>query len=290
MNKKQISKKRVIIVITFAILLAVVAAIITHANMPGEVNIEDFDSVFVKLFGFPLVAIFYFVILFIHCVIVMRYYGKQSDMPRLQIGVRFGLVFASLYMIGMQEIVVEGSPFKEWGFAFVRYQFFMGLADAIPVLLLCIIVAYFTLGKRNTIVSKKLLTGKEKIKIITLISIAFLIVRAIGYETGIIANNCDIYHIECYMWTIMFGIILGSSYIVLYPVFYNEKNKIVMSFKLVVLTIGLNWMIFNSFIGLIFSNVLFQMILRSVLDIVGFFLVSIVINRYIIRSNKSVKL
>jgi len=290
MNKKQISKKRVIIVITFAILLAVVFAIILHANMPGEVNIEDFDSVFVKLFGFPLVAIFYFVILFIHCVIVMRYYGKQSDMPRLQIGVRFGLVFASLYMIGMQEIVVEGSPFKEWGFAFVRYQFFMGLADAIPVLLLCIIVAYFTLGKRNTIVSKKLLTGKEKIKIITLISIAFLIVRAIGYETGIIANNCDIYPIECYMWTIMFGIILGSSYIVLYPVFYNEKNKIVMSFKLVVLTIGLNWMIFNSFIGLIFSNVLFQMILRSVLDIVGFFLVSIVINRYIIRSNKSVKL
>ena len=290
MNKKQISKKRVIIVITFAILLAVVAAIITHANMPGEVNIEDFDSVFVKLFGFPLVASFYFVILFIHCVIVMRYYGKQSDMPRLQIGVRFGLVFASLYMIGMQEIVVEGSPFKEWGFAFVRYQFFMGLADAIPVLLLCIIVAYFTLGKSNTIVSKKLLRGKEKIKIITFISIAFLIVRAIGYETGIIANNCDIYPIECYMWTIMFGIILGSSYIVLYPVFYNEKNKIVMSFKLVVLTIGLNWMIFNSFIGLIFSNVLFQMILRSVLDIVGFFLVSIVINRYIIRSNKSVKL
>lgn len=290
MKEKQVSKKRVVVVITFAILLAVVAAIIAHANMPGEVNIEDFDSVFVKSFGFPVVAVFYFVILFIHCVIVMRYYGKQSNMPRLQIGMRFGLVFASLYMVGMQEIVVEGSPFEEWGLAFVRYQFFMGLADAIPVLLLCIIVAYFTLSKRNTIVPKKLLTGKEKIMIITLISFAFLIVRAIGYETGIITNNCNIYPIQCYMWTIVFGIILGSSYIVLYPIFYNEKNKIVLSFNLVVLTIGLNWIIFNSFIGLIFSDVLLQMILRSGLDIVGFFLISIVISRYIIKSSKSKEL
>lgn len=286
MNEKQVSRKRKFIVTTIAILLAVVAAIILHANMPGEVNIEDFDSVFVNLLGFPVVALFYFVILFIHCAIVMVYYGGQSNMPKLQIGMRFGLVFASVYIVGMQEIVVEGSPFEEWGLAFVRYQFLTGLADAIPVLLLCIIVAYFTLGKRNAIIPQQRLKQEEKIIIIALISTTYFIVRAISYETGIIGNNCNIYPIQCYMWTVIFGITLGISYITLYPI-YIENNKRVLSLKLVVLTIGLNWMIFNSFIGLIFSGVLAQMLLRSGLDILVFFLTSIVINVYIIKSNKS---
>ena len=81
----------------------------------------------------------------------------------------------------------------------------------------------------------------------------------------------------------IFGIVLGVAYVSLYPIFYNNKFNKLLSFKLVVLTIGINWIIFNSFIGLIFKGVMIQMILRSGVDIGVLFLCSILINKYFIK-------
>jgi len=260
-----------------AIIFATAIAIIIHAVMPAGVNAERFDSVFVKLYGFPIVSVFYFVVLFLHCVVTMRFFGKGSNIPKLQIGLRFGVAFAVLYFFGMQEVVIEVSPFKEWGRDFVNYQFFMGAGDAIPVLLLCGTVAYLALENTNTYKFIQRLNRAEKIKAVALIAVAFLMERAIGYETGIITSSCYTYPVPCYIWTIIFGVVLGCSYLVLYPVFAKEQNKLLLSVKLVVLTIGVNWIIFNSFIGLIFSGFMPQLLLRSGLDVTVLFLSSIVI-------------
>ena len=283
MMEKVASVKKAIIVNSLAIILAVSIAIIVHAVMPAGVNEENFDSVFVKLLGFPVVSVFYFVLLFIHCVVVMQYFGKQSYVPKLQIGIRFGLAFAALYFFGMQEVAVEASPFREWGFAFVSYQFFMGVGDAIPALLLCVTVAYFTLDNANTCLPVQTLSRTEKIKVVALIMVAFLTERVIGYETGIITSNCNTYPIPCYIWTILFGIVLGCCYVILYPVLAKEQTKLLLSFKLAVLTIGVNWIMFNSFIGLIFSGVMSQMLLRSGIDVAIFFLSCIVISKYFVK-------
>ena len=284
MIEKVASVNKAIIVNTLAIILAASIAIIVHAVMPAGVNAEKFDSVFVKLLGFPVVAASYFVLLFTHCVVVMRYSGKQSNVPKLQIGIRFGLAFAILYFFGMQEVVVEVSPFREWGFAFVSYQFFMGVGDAIPALLLCVTAAYFTLDNANTCLPVQTLSRTEKVKVVALIAVAFLTEQAIGYETGIITSNCNIYPVPCYIWTILFGIVLGCCYVVLYPVLAKEQNKLLLSIKLAVLTIGVNWIMFNSFIGLILSGVMSQMLLRSGIDVAIFFLSCIVINKYLLRN------
>ncbi len=283
MTEKAASVNKSIIVNTIAIILAASIAIIVHAVMPAGVNAENFDSVFVKLLGFPVVAASYFVLLFTHCVVAMGYIGKRSNVPKLQIGIRFGLAFAMLYFFGMQEVVVEVSPFREWGFAFVSYQFFMGVGDAIPVLLLCVTVAYFTLDNANICLPVQTLGKTEKIKVVALIMVAFLTERVIGYETGIITSNCNTYPIPCYIWTILFGIVLGCCYVVLYPVLAKEQNKLLLSIKLVVLTIGVNWIMFNSFIGLILSGVMSQMLLRSGIDVAIFFLSCIVISKYFVK-------
>ncbi len=283
MIEKVASVNKAIIVNTIAIILAASTAIIVHAVVPAGVNAENFDSVFVKLLGFPVVAASYFVVLFTHCVVVMGYIGRQSNVPKLQIGIRFGLAFAILYFFGMQEVVVEVSPFREWGFAFVSYQFFMGVGDAIPVLLLCVTVAYFTLDNASICLPVQTLSRTEKIKVVALITVAFLTERVIGYETGIITSNCNTYPIPCYIWTILFGIVLGCCYVVLYPVLAKEQNKLLLSIKLVILTIGVNWIMFNSFIGLILSGVMSQMLLRSGIDVAIFFLSCIVISKYFVK-------
>lgn len=283
MAEKAAGVNKAIIVNTLAVILAASITILVHALLPAGVNAENFDSVFVKLLGFPVVAASYFVLLFTHCVVVTRYFGKQSNIPKLQVGIRFGLAFAFLYFFGMQEVAVEASPFSEWGFAFVSYQFFMGVGDAIPALLLCVAVAYLTLDNGKTRFSVQALSRTEKIKAVALITAAFLAERVIGYGTGIITSNCHTYPFPCYTWTILFGMVLGCCYVFLYPVLAGERNKILLSVNLAVLTVGVNWIIFNSFIGLIFSGVMSQMLLRSGIDVAVFFLSCIVISKYSVR-------
>ncbi|MCD8511730.1 MAG: hypothetical protein LRY73_19010 [Bacillus sp. (in: Bacteria)] len=204
-------------------------------------------------------------------------------MTNSQIGFRFGVVFAAIYMVGMQEVVVEASPFNEWGLAFVNFQFFMGISDALPALLLCVVTAYFTLRNNNTSSPSKVLNFSEKMKVIALITITIFLARAIGYETGLINSNIDTFPLPAYLWTFVFGVVLGWCYTVLYPIFASGQNKSFLSFKLVVLTIGINWILFNSFIGFIFSGVLYEMLLRSGVDIAVFFIASLMIQKYLVK-------
>ncbi|MCD8511731.1 MAG: hypothetical protein LRY73_19015 [Bacillus sp. (in: Bacteria)] len=62
MKEKGVSFKRVFIINTLAIIVATAIAIFLHAIVPGadDLNVADFDSMLVKLFGFPVVAVFLF--------------------------------------------------------------------------------------------------------------------------------------------------------------------------------------------------------------------------------------
>ena len=260
--ENQIGKTRIIGISIIAVALSAIFAIIAHAILPAEVNVEEFDSVFVKALGFPFVATLYFIILFTHCAITTGYFGKKSTMTGSQIGLRFGLSFALIYMIGMQEIVVEASPFSVWGIDFVKYQFFMGLGDAIPVFILCLVIGYFTVKNEPKETRKNDLFNS--LTTICFITLAIFITRIICYKTGIIHSDFHEYPLQCSIWTILFGATFGFIYIFLKPVYKNMKSH---NTKLIILTIGLNWIIFNCFIGLIFKGVMPQMIIRSTIDI-----------------------
>jgi hypothetical protein len=261
--KKQAGKTKIIVINVVVVVLSTIIAIVAHAILPAEVNVDEFDSIFVKALGFPVIASLYFLILFTHCAIIINYFGKKSSMTGKQIGLRYGLSFALIYLIGMQEIVVDASPFAVWGIDFVKYQIFMGLGDAIPVFILCMIIGHFT--HKN--IFKGTHTHKNNLlnNIVTIcfITLAIFIVRIICYKTGIIYSNYNKYPLPCSIWTILFGVTLGFIFIFLKPVYVNMK---LYNTKLIILTIGLNWIIFNSFIGLIFKGVMPQMILRSIID------------------------
>jgi len=143
------NSRKVVAINAVVITLAAAFAIAMHAALPAPVEGLAFDSSLVQLLGFPAVAVSYFLLLFTHCALVVQYFGRRSNRPRLEIGLRFGLAFALLYLFGMQEVVVDASPFATWGRDFVVYQFFMGVGDAVPVFALCAIVAYTALAPRE---------------------------------------------------------------------------------------------------------------------------------------------
>ncbi len=269
---------------TFLKVIAVVGAaflaIAVHALMPSEVSVEAFDSSFVALVGFEVAAVFYFLLLFTHITIVTQVFGRGSRMPWLAKGLRFGLAFAPLYFLGMQEVVVEASPFSQWGLPFVWFQFLLGLGDAIPTVLLCLVVTYWTaVTPRQDQPDVKVTERPNAFRTVFLIALSFVLIRTLGYETGIITSNVTTYPIPVYIWTVVFGTALGCSYVLLYPFFADEPNTLLLTVKLVLFSIGLNWMIYNSFIGMIFSDTMPQMLLRSGLDVLALAITSMLIHR-----------
>ena len=227
---------------------------------------------------------FYFILLFTHCAVSVRYIGLRTNASKLQTGIRFGIAYALIYIFGMQEIVLDYSPFSSWGFEFVRYQFLIGIGDGIPALLLCLIISYFTLKNNNQNKTIPTLNLAENIKVIAIIMFTFLLERLFFYQTGLINSECASYLLPCYIWTGMFGVMIGYIFVILYPLLSYGADRALWVLPLrFILTIGLNWTIFNSFMGLIIKGIMPQMLLRSGLDVVGLFLILIVLQKYILN-------
>lgn len=142
---KKISIKKIIIVNVIAVITAAILAIMSKMLLPSDVNAQDFDSIIVLTFGFPAIAVFYFLLIYSHCAFTMQYFGRTSDYSKLQIGLRFGICFALIYFIGMQEVMVEASPFKTWGIDFLIYQFVMGIGEALVAIIMCVVISSLTL-------------------------------------------------------------------------------------------------------------------------------------------------
>lgn len=131
------------------ILAACVLAIASKMLLPSEVNAEDFNSLLVLKFGFPIVATSYFVMIYTHNAVVTKWFSKNAKLSNLSCALRTGISFGLIYLLGMEEVVVEASPFAEWGFPFVKYQFVMGIGEAVMALLLCLCIALFVVDKKD---------------------------------------------------------------------------------------------------------------------------------------------
>lgn len=286
MNSREISTKSILITSISAILCSAAFAIIVHAILPATVDVGKLDGILVTLFGFPIIAVSYFLILYTQCTIAVRYICNRTSVSNLQTGIRFGLSFALIYLFGMQEVIVESSPFSTYGFEFIKYEFFMGLADAIPVFVLCMVIVLFTMRNKDKVVLVQKTKRVDSPAAIIIIAVSFMIERIVGYETGITQSNYGTYPVPCYIWTALFGLILGYIYTILYPVLFSERKWIYVPIRLT-LVVGVNWIIFNSFIGLIMKGAMLEMLLKSGLDVIVLFIASCIIGKFSIKTDHS---
>jgi hypothetical protein len=270
-----ISKKKRLIVDLLLVFGASIIAIVSKMALPSEVNIEDFDSLFVKAIGFPIVASLYFVMIYAHNAITTIVFGNKAGLSKIQISLRFGVVFASIYMFGMQEVVVKSSPFPSWGINFIVYQFFGGIGEAIAAFLLCLGISKFSLNERKSTEAKPIFVWRNKVSAVVLIAVSFTLMRTLCYETGIIHSDVQTAPVPVYLWTIVFGLVIGVGYLVLQPIFSDDKSPVKRSVKNIVLTVGLCWTVFNLFIGLIFAGAMAELLIRSGLDVLAVFVAAL---------------
>jgi len=162
-------------------------------------------------------------------------------------------------MVGMQEIVIGASPCTQWGAAFVNYQLLMGIGDAIPAIILCFLVGRIFFDGKN---SKHMETGIESIYAVLPFVVIVGTIRFIMSYVGVIQSDIIDYFIPVTLWGYVLGLVFGVVYLLI-------ETATVAGLKTMVLGIGMNWMIFNSFIGLIRKDAMPDALLRSAIDIVA---------------------
>lgn len=268
------------------ILLACILAILSKIILPSEVNAQDFDSFLVTKLGFPIVASLYFVMIYSHNAIVAAKFSEKSKLSNFQCGLRTGLSFGLIYLLGMEEVVVESSPFSEWGLQFVGYQFVMGIGEAVMALLLCFCITRFVSPRKEKSEQKVVRTSvKNDALAVILITVFFFIERTILYNTGLISSDVKTYPLPTYVWTIIFGATLGFCFCLLKPLIDEEKS-IKMCAKVCVLAIGLCWIGFNLFIAFIFKDSLGDILIRCITDVIFVFSAALLWIRMVKKDEK----
>lgn len=255
-----------------------IIAIIMHAVLPAKVDESLFDGWLVAKYGFAATAIAYFLILFTHCTAVLMLNRNRLICTNNKSAINFGLSFSLIYMIGMQEIVLSSSPYTEWGSAFIRYQLMMGIGDAIPVIVLCLLIGNLFFRGQNTYSS-----FKRKETIPTLLSFILLVgtIRLIGSYSGAVKSEFFNYPIPVAIWGYILGLVFGIVYMLV-------ERTTLSHIKTMLLGLGINWMIFNSFIGLIRKDAMADALLRSIIDLTSIFLairLSLIINKRLLEKS-----
>jgi hypothetical protein len=244
------------IVIAVAIVVCAAVAIVVHAILPEKVDEALLDGALVLRFGFPLVAVAYFLILFAQCAATVTASWSTAQTSALRYGLTLGPAFAVLYMIGMQEIMVDTSPFPAWGSDYVVYQAVIGLGDAIPVIILCAVVGALLAGERT-------FAGRGHQGDLIAVLVMTLTVGSVRWlvsALGVIQSSLAEYPLPVIAWGYLLGLGFGISYILVTRA--NSVGRTVMLYG-----VGLNWLIFNAFIGLVFAGMMGDALLRSAIDI-----------------------
>jgi len=248
--------------VLFSILIIIVSAIIAiimHAVLPAKVDESLFDGWLVVKYGFEVTAIAYFLILFTHCTAVLMLNRNKLIGTKNKSAINFGLAFSLIYMIGMQEIVLSSSPYTQWGSAFIRYQLMMGIGDAIPAIVLCLLIGILFFTGQQTHGS-----FKRKGTIPTIFSFMVLVgtIRLIGSYSGVIKSEIFTYPVPVAIWGYILGLVFGIVYVLIERTTSSHMKTMLLGY-------GVNWMIFNSFIGLIRKDAMADAMLRSIIDLIS---------------------
>ena len=246
-----------------AVVVAAAIAILTHAALPSDLDGVPFSGVLINTLGFEVVAVGYFLLVFSHCTWVVARFGPWLNLSRLQTGLRIGLSFALLYMLGMQEVVVEASPFADWGAWFVWFQLLMGLGDGLAVTVLCLLAARILFSGKHQGRKGPLFRRPDRWTMV-LVTLLFFAQRMIRMTGNLIDHNLGRYPVQTMVWTLVFGMALGFACSQLLP--DGREFDVPGALRIGVLAVGLNWMIYNSFIGMIFEATMVPMLLRSGID------------------------
>jgi len=251
-NKKQVVN---LLIIT---LIVVIFRMVLQAFIPSSEVSALPPSIFVKAGLLPLVFTLFGMITYGALAVV--FFLIQDNLPgtRVQKGVVFGIAFSLLWFVFLFEPVPY--VFDQSLMEFLSYPF----VDGAVLLMLGLLLGRF-IGTDNLVVKKVRLS--YKVVIVTVVTLFFSIPRYINYCFFNEYSSFDTKPLITMGWTVAGGISIGIVYLLLRPGI-TVKSKLLKSLYFGIVVIGIDLILFNCFIPLVFDQSVWGSISRAMKDII----------------------
>jgi hypothetical protein len=224
--------------ISLVVVLGVIFDMFLHAiSSVGGIELEI--SAFSRTIGLIPAITLLLTILFAVIAVIFVFMHEGLPGRRWVKGLRYGLAIGTLWFVGMFEGSVAAK--EPWS-----STIFWALEDAIPIILMCILLAILT--ATDTVSSTKKVNGWA----IPIIGLALLVGRYIEYI--VLQPQLEYWSnsLVTFGWTLVLGLTIGMMYWLL-AAGLKGKSPLQRTLWFAVVVFGLNWWLFNIFVPILFQ-------------------------------------
>lgn len=246
---------KIFLIVLVCVVLDIILHIVTssYSTMPDNPN---FSLVAIVL-GVEITAFLWALFAFSGVSFVYWEIRNEISGGGIKKGLRYGIAIALLWLFGMLEgVSLFNHPFIK--------EFVVGLSDAIPVLVLSVLLSTLRNEKCESDFTATFI-GRQKIKIVLIFTVTFLTGRYIAYFSGVIQSGNQIRAVQTFIWTLLMGVSIGIAFVLLGKS-KNVQSLKYKSIKFGFLIFGLNWALFLVFMPLLFSGYIGDVFLRIIID------------------------
>lgn len=253
-------KRFIIIKYLGIILTCVLLDIVLHVFTSAYSTIPEASNFnfLVNLIGTEFTAILWAILAFSGVAFTFHVFQKVLPGAGIKKGLRFGLAISLLWLFAMLEgVSLFGNPLIK--------EFVVGLSDAIPVILMGLLLGAFT---QQNVENNQMTTFsiKQKLTAILLFSSLFSLGRYTIYYTGLIQSGIHSSPFQTFWWTLLMGTCIGVSFILLGSATRHVSVEL-SAIKFGFILFGVNWIVFLAFMPMLFNGFLIDFLLRCTADL-----------------------
>lgn len=243
-----------------------VCRIIAQLLIPAGEQTVLMPSIFVTSGTMPLVftvyGIFCYSIIAILFLIIRNYLSGNKIIQ----GLKYGAVLSAIWTIYLLEPLPHVASLDKFAYP---------LADSFALIVMGILVGNF-FGQSKKLEHKKLCFQEYIVPFLT-ISVCFIIGRLIQYNAIKIYSCYNTERLDTVIWCICTGIIVALS-IIFFKRHLKPNNFIYNALITGGVLFGINLILFNFFVPLVFKADILDLILRTVIDFLSVIIGSLTLN------------
>jgi hypothetical protein len=252
-----------------AILLHIIAASVTEVPQQRDYGVLG------TAIGPEAVASLWALVAFFSAAFVFHLVQWSIPGDGLERGVRYGAAIGALWLVGMLEgVALFGNS--------IYSEFVIGLSDAIPVIIMSVLLGVVGYRTPRIAVNAKIARGRVIISSLLMIGF-FVVARYTAYFSGLVDSGHREYPLETLLWTLFMAASIAAAYF-LVGVYRTPGDDQYGFLRFGLIIFGANWAAFLVFIPMLFEGVLVDILLRISFDTVAVVLACYVVQRLQRRS------
>lgn len=241
-------------------------------------------SFFVEKFGLISTIIVWYLIAYGSIAYIFYKYEDKFTGTNITKGLCYGIAIGILWLWGMLEgVLLYGNP--------VINEFITGSCDAIPVVLMGLLLGIFTTKNNDLTTTKKSVNSSNIFLSSFIFSTIFSGGRYFFYCTNMMTPDYQTNPYFTFAWTFFMGTCIGITYLLLGKA-TQSSSQLLSAVKFGFIIFGINWLVFIVFMPFMFKGLLIECIIRIIQDnilVVLSYYISESLKKLIVKNKQNLK-